>query len=156
MTLDPNPNKVILEVLAGLNGILRSAAKEPSVKRFVATSSSAALRLPSPGKVFNLDSNTWNEEAIKEAWAPPPYQPERRLAVYAASKVEAEQSIWKFVKDQNPHFVVNTVIPDHNLGLVLDKDLHLTASSAGTVTDLYNGIEKHRAPREYLHNAPQL
>jgi nucleoside-diphosphate-sugar epimerase len=156
MTLDPNPNKVIPEVLAGMNGILKSAAKEPSVKRFVATSSYAAATLPSPGKVFHIDSNTWNDAAIKDAWAPPPYQPERRIAVYAASKVESERSLWKFVKDQNPHFVVNTVLPDNNIGLILDKNLHLIASSAGSVTELFNGKEQHLPPRESLHNAGHL
>ena len=49
MTFDSNLNKVISEVLAGVNGILKSAASEPSVKRFVYTSSSTA-----PNRIKNL------------------------------------------------------------------------------------------------------
>jgi nucleoside-diphosphate-sugar epimerase len=57
LTFDSDPNKVIPEVLAGVNGILKSAAKEPSVKRFVYTSSSTAITAPIPNKEFIIDEN---------------------------------------------------------------------------------------------------
>lgn len=60
-------------MLAGIKEILNSALKESSIKRFVATSSSMAATGPYPGKKFHIDSNSWNDAYIKEAWAPPPY-----------------------------------------------------------------------------------
>ena len=54
-----------------------------------------------------MDQDSWNEEAVKRAWAPPPYTPDRAGAVYAASKTQAEQELWKFVKEFEPGFIVN-------------------------------------------------
>jgi nucleoside-diphosphate-sugar epimerase len=121
VSADPNPNNVIPEVISWLNGILQSAAKEPSVKRFVYTSSSVAAANPKPGVEFIIDSNSWNEEAIKDAWAPPPYPDDRKWAVYASSKAEAEKALWKFSAEQKPNFVVNAVLPNCNFGKILVK-----------------------------------
>jgi hypothetical protein len=121
MTFDPDPNKVIPEVLAGINGILKSAASEPSVKRFVYTSSSTAATAPKPNKEFNITTELWNEEDIKQAWAPPPYNEDRKWAVYGSSKAEAEKAVWKFVKGQKPHYVCNAVLPNCNFGKILVK-----------------------------------
>jgi nucleoside-diphosphate-sugar epimerase len=43
---------------------------------------------------------------------------DRVWAVYGASKTQGEQAAWQFVKDNNPHFTVNTVLPNANLGPV--------------------------------------
>jgi hypothetical protein len=67
MTFDPDPNKVIPEVLAGISGILKRAASEPSIKRFVYTSSSTAATGAQPNKEFNITTDTWNEEDVKKA-----------------------------------------------------------------------------------------
>lgn len=124
-----------------LQGILTSAAKESSVKRFVYTSSSQAATEPIPNKVFPIDANSWNEACIKEAWAPPPYAPERAWAVYASSKTEAEKALWKFVKDQKPGFVVNSILPDTNYGTILAGGEAVT--SAKWVKSLYDGDIDH-------------
>jgi hypothetical protein len=92
MSFDCYPNKVIPEVLAGINGILKSASKSPSVKRFVYTSSSTAATTPKPNKEFHITNDLWNEDAVKAAWAPPPYEDERKWAVYRSSKTEAEKA----------------------------------------------------------------
>ncbi|PQE29196.1 hypothetical protein CJF30_00004232 [Rutstroemia sp. NJR-2017a BBW] len=119
MSFSPDPNQVIPDVLAGVNEILNSAAAEPSVKRFVFTSSSMAATHPKPNEEFFIDENMWNEEDVKAAHAPPPYEPSRAWAVYGASKTEAEQALWKFVKEKNPGFVANAVLPDTNFGKLL-------------------------------------
>lgn len=108
-TFDSDPNKVVKPTVAGVTSILRSAAKSPSVKRFVLTSSSAAVLLPHPGKEVSVTADDWNQEALDLAWAPPPYEADRAFAVYAASKTEGEKALWKFVKDEKPNFIVNTV-----------------------------------------------
>lgn len=40
-------------------------------------------------------------------------------AVYAASKVAGEKALWDFVKEQRPKFVVNTILPNFNVGTIL-------------------------------------
>lgn len=48
LSLDPDPNVVIPKVIRGTINILEAAAKQPSVKRVVLTSSSAAVLVPEP------------------------------------------------------------------------------------------------------------
>lgn len=119
MTFDPDPNKVIPQTIAGVTRILDAALMEPSVKRFVYTSSSTALLLPRTNEVFKIDKTWWNHEAVELAWAPPPYNPERAFNVYAASKTQAEQAVWKFVEEKKPHFTANTVLPNFNFGRII-------------------------------------
>ena len=121
LSFDKDPNNVVPQTVAGTMTALKAAAKEESVKRFVYTSSSVAATLPKPNTKFHIDSKTWNDEGVKNAWAPPPYEEERAWAVYAASKTESEKAIWKFVKEEKPKFVVNTVCPNANIGTILDK-----------------------------------
>lgn len=137
LSFDPDPHKVIPEVLAGVKSLLKSAAAEPSVKRFVYTSSSAATTLSAPETKKHIDTHTWNEEAIAKAWAPPPYEKERAPAVYAASKTEAEKAVWKFVEEEKPGFVANAILPNCNFGKILVKGMR--ASTGGFVTALWNG-----------------
>ncbi|KAI9646380.1 hypothetical protein NHQ30_004371 [Ciborinia camelliae] len=137
LSFSPNPNEVIPECLSGVNGILKSAASEPSVKRFVITSSSMAATHPKPNKEFYIDENTWNEEDVEAAHAPPPYEPSRKWAVYGASKTEAEQAVWKFVKERNPGFVANAILPDTTMGLILDPSQR--GSTGALIRNLYLG-----------------
>lgn len=95
-------------VVNGAVSILKSASKEPSVKAVVYTSSSWAAASPAPDVEYHIDSNLWNEAAIKSAWDPAPYGAERIMPVYAASKALAEQESWKFMKEHDPSFVFNT------------------------------------------------
>ncbi|KAF4460440.1 hypothetical protein FALBO_12779 [Fusarium albosuccineum] len=122
-SLDPDPNNVIPPKISNARNALKAAYGEPEVKRFVYTSSSAALYpvLDGPGLVVGQD--TWNKSAIKEAWKEPPYEPERGMAVYSASKTQAEQEIWRFHQEhrhRRPDLVVNTVLPSVNRGKPLD------------------------------------
>ncbi|ESZ89618.1 hypothetical protein SBOR_9994 [Sclerotinia borealis F-4128] len=151
MSFSPYPNEVIPECLAGVNGILKSAASEPSVKRFVITSSSMAATHPKPNQEFYIDENTWNEEDVEAAHAPPPYEPSRKWAVYGASKVETEQAVWNFVKENKPGFVANAVLPDTNMGLILDPTQ--AGSTGGLVRMLYlgdNSVLKHLPPQYFV------
>ncbi|KAH6974425.1 hypothetical protein BKA56DRAFT_634334 [Ilyonectria sp. MPI-CAGE-AT-0026] len=143
MSLDADPNKVIPDAIAGAINALKCAYGESSVKRFVLTSSSAAAvssKADQPG--ITVTEDTWNETAVKEAWAEPPYGPERAGAVYAASKTQAEQEVWKFHKENHekrPDLVVNTVLPNFNFGKALDPVNQGYPSSAGLPVALYKG-----------------
>ncbi|RTE80695.1 hypothetical protein BHE90_004796 [Fusarium euwallaceae] len=123
VSLDPDPNKTIPLVISGSLNALKAAYDESSVKRFIYTSSSASLYNPldEPSEVVTQD--TWNEEAIRQAWKEPPYEPQRGMAVYAAGKTQAEKEIWRFHREhrhERADLVVNTVLPDSNLGKPLD------------------------------------
>lgn len=91
--------------------VLKTAATIPTVKRFVYTSSSTAVTLPYPNKEFTIETDTWDDPCIELAWAPPPYEPSRGYVVYAASKTQTEQAMWKFVIEEKPGFVFNTGTP---------------------------------------------
>ncbi|KAF7926117.1 uncharacterized protein EAE97_010417 [Botrytis byssoidea] len=150
LSFSPNPNDVIPECLAGVNGLLKSAAAEPSVKRFVITSSSMAATSPKPNKEFYIDENTWNDEDVEAAHAPPPYEPSRTWAVYGSSKVESERAVWNFVKEKKPGFVANAVLPDTVMGLVLDP---AQGSTGGLVRQLYlgdNSMMKNLPPQYFV------
>lgn len=90
-----------------------------------------------PNAGFNVTEDSWNEVAVKAAWAPPPYNNSRASAVYAASKAQGEQVAWRFMKERNPAFVLNTVLPSVNLGPILSSKQG--GSSAGMVNGLKAG-----------------
>ncbi|KAG9521735.1 NAD(P)-binding protein, partial [Aureobasidium melanogenum] len=136
ISFSKNPNDVIPSVIAGVTHTLEAADKEPSVKRFVFTSSSTAATNPVPNKEFNIDENSWNQVAIDKAWAGPPYtEADRAWNVYGASKTQGEQAVWKYVRENNPHFECNTVLPNANFGPILDKSQD--ASTAGWIRDVF-------------------
>ena len=101
--------KVIPITVAGAVNALKAAYAEPSVKRFVLTSSSAAaVGVLESGVTVTEDS--FNVKAVERAWSGPPYEPARPLINYEASKTEAELAIWKFHKEnrsKRPDLVVN-------------------------------------------------
>lgn len=116
LSFSPDPHVVIPPSIAGAVNILTSAAKEPSVKRVAYTSSSVANTFPTPNTVFEITADTWNDAASSAAWAPPPYNMDRALAVYSASKVEAERACWKWVEEKKPGFAFSSVLPSGNFG----------------------------------------
>lgn len=62
-----SPQEVIPLVVAVGPNTLKSAAKEPSVMRFVYTSSSVAATLAKPNVALAIGETTYNEEAIQGA-----------------------------------------------------------------------------------------
>lgn len=117
-----DPKTVVDGVVKGTLNFLRAAAKEPSVKRFVLTSSSTAAVTPMPDTEIMVTTESWNDEAIDHAWnkpgqgfGPNPYP----FMVYAASKAAGEREFWKFIKEEKPSFVANTVLPNLNVGRIL-------------------------------------
>lgn len=134
-----DPNVVIPATVEAALTVCRSAAREPSVKRFVFTSTFWAATFPAPGvtdTITNLD--TWNETALQLAWAPPPYEADRIMPVYCASKAEAEKAVWKFVKDEKLPWVVNSVSPCVILGDIR-VDKHLRSVPPQLLEQLYLG-----------------
>ncbi|KAF5677674.1 NADPH-dependent aldehyde reductase [Fusarium denticulatum] len=155
--LVPDPNVAIPATIESALSVCRSAAKELSVKRFVFTSTFWAATFPAPGvsdTITNLD--TWNDAAIQASWAPPPYESDRILPVYFAAKVEAEKSVWKFVKDEKLPWVVNSVSPCVILGDPRD-DKHLRSVPPQLIEQLYLGnTEKLQTPAMYYSHVTDV
>jgi nucleoside-diphosphate-sugar epimerase len=139
-SFSPDPHKVIQPSVKGVQQILRSAAKQPKIKRFVLTSSSTAAGVPSYDKENVLTAETWDQEAVDLAWAPPPYTDERSFAVYRASKVEGERALWNFVEEEKPSFVCSTILPNMNIGRILP------GGSGGATGNLIPAILKGELP----------
>jgi nucleoside-diphosphate-sugar epimerase len=148
-----DPNEGVPVVVDGTLNALKAAASQPSIKRVVLTSSSTAAASPQPNKVFTIDSDTWNQEAIEAAWAPPPYEGlQRRLDVYSASKTQGEQAAWKFMKETKPGFVLNAVLPNANMGHILSVEHQGYPSTAGWIKALWDGFKGHE---DLKFNPPQ-
>lgn len=105
----------VIESVININqNLLITAAQEPTVKRFVYTSSSEAAVFSSflehdETKPAKITACTWNDKAIErvqDATSPP--TPKAGFDVYAASKTLGEQAIWQWVNESQPSFVVNT------------------------------------------------
>ena len=153
-----DPNFGIPVVVNGALNMLNAAKTEPMLKRGVLTSSSTAAADPNPNVEFTIDENTWNTAILEKAWAPPPYEGvARMLAVYSASKLSAEQASWNWMKENNPQFSLNAVLPNANMGLVLDTEHQGAPSTVGWLKALWNGFEGKDAdlaknPAQYYIN----
>lgn len=110
MIFHNDPEKVVPITVRGALNAVKAAYAQPSVKRFVLTSSaSAALGLLDDG--ITVTEDTWNEKAVEKAWSGPPYDLYRPVLVYEASNVQSEQAVWKYHEenlDSRQDLVVNT------------------------------------------------
>jgi len=149
-TMNDDPDQVIKSVVVGVEAFLEAARRVGGVKRFTLTSSSTAVMMPKPGVEISVDVNTWDDEAVDAAWnksgeaiGPNGYG----FVVYAASKTEGERAFWKFKKEKNPEFVCNAVLPDTNMGRVLEGG---SAGVTGVIMiDLFReGKKAFLPPRE--------
>jgi nucleoside-diphosphate-sugar epimerase len=150
-----DPNVAIPMVVAGVTNALKAAAAA-GIKRFVYTSSSTAAASPQPNKVFNIDPTVWNEDAVKAAWAPPPYDGvQRKLDVYSASKTQGEQAAWEFVKSpQSTGITLNCVLPNMNIGEILSIEHQGYPSTMGWIKALWYGFSGE-GEAELKDNPPQ-
>jgi nucleoside-diphosphate-sugar epimerase len=136
--MNPDPNLVIPIAIKATMTVLKSAAKSPSVKRFVLTSSSVAVYTPENNKPSVVTGDTWNEDSVEAAWAPPPYDG-RGYTVYSASKTQAEQEMSKWYRENKTSLMVNTVLPNANTGFVLDAKNQGFPSTVGFMKMIWDG-----------------
>lgn len=119
LTFSADPSEVVPPTVQAALGIMKSALKEPKVKRFVYTSSSVAACFPKPNTKFHIGTDTWNHEAEQYVNLDPPFDEKNGFFVYGASKFKAEQAVWNFVKEHKPQYVVNAVLPNFNMGRII-------------------------------------
>jgi nucleoside-diphosphate-sugar epimerase len=134
-----NPEEVIAPTVSAVKILLEAAFQTPSVKRFVFTSSLAAL--PSAREAVDITASSWAPDSVIEsAWAIQDSglpEEQKGLLVYAASKTLAERACWDFVRERNPHFILNTVVPFTNLGAFVHPKL--VSSFNGMVLGVWHG-----------------
>ncbi|KAL3494424.1 putative aldehyde reductase 2 [Aspergillus germanicus] len=141
-----DPKRVHEPLINGVLNTLRSAARASSIKRYVLGSSSKAVS----STIYNqqppreLTANIFNHEAIEQArshaseTAEPTF--ERILAVYSAGRALAELAFWDWVRENNPPFVANCVVPDGQFGRVLDVH-NLNVGAASSTGQLMRALE---------------
>ncbi|EXJ90187.1 hypothetical protein A1O1_03286 [Capronia coronata CBS 617.96] len=115
--------------------------------RFVLTSSNQAALNRTFGKEFVVNGSMWNEEAIKKALRPPPYEEERGWDVYSALKAQTEREMWTFSKEENPKFVVNSVLPSCTIGAIFHQKQ--AGSTAKWVLDTFRDPANHAFLKEF-------
>ncbi|KAL2857312.1 NAD(P)-binding protein [Aspergillus pseudoustus] len=129
----PDLSSAVIETNRNL---LISAAKEPTVKRFVYTSSSEAAAFTSfhehdESQVSHITVNTWNDEAVRRSQGNGTAMgPKNGFDMYAASKTLGEQALFEWVEENSPGFVVNTVLPSVCFGPSIDPVSQGHASSS--------------------------
>ncbi|RGP64318.1 aldehyde reductase ii [Fusarium sporotrichioides] len=136
------PEKVIPIAVNSALIAIKAVYREPSVKRFVLTSSSVASLPVDVQTLLNMNGtvlteDSWSHDAQRLVWIPEPWGPEHGFPVYCASKVEQEQAVWKYHKDNQtklPDIVVNT-------GTSLDPVNQSYPSSSGLIPLLFEGKE---------------
>ena len=137
-----DPKDYIPELLQSAVGLLESAAKEPSVKSVVYTSSQAAcieLSDLASGKPYHLTPWTYNQ-GCKAAWTLPPSEDlPRKLLNYMCGKVEADQGCFRWVKENKPDFTFNVVVPNINFGTMVNPKETGFISSSGLLQQLWLG-----------------
>ncbi|RAL15804.1 NAD(P)-binding protein [Aspergillus homomorphus CBS 101889] len=153
MSFSSDPNAVIPWVKRATVNLLEAAASQPSVKRFVLTSSSTAALLPTPGDAgIRVDENTWNGISVKAAWDASTSPATRAYHIYSAAKTEQEHESWRWVREQKPRFEFNAVVPNSNFGRILHPQI--SGSSMIRVRNILCGdgsVMKEFPPQWYVN-----
>ncbi|KUL89450.1 hypothetical protein ZTR_04495 [Talaromyces verruculosus] len=124
LSLSTDTDKVVNGVIAATQAMLEAAVEQKSIKRVVLTSSSAAVSLPKPNvEGIVLTEDSWNDETVKLAWEGTP-ETRSPMHVYGASKTEGERFAHNWVKENNPPFVFNAVLPNLNVGKFLHPNFN--------------------------------
>ncbi|CAG8898754.1 unnamed protein product [Penicillium egyptiacum] len=139
LTFSSDPHAVIPWVTDAVRKVLEAASRTKTAQRVVLTSSSRAAYMSSRGstKGVRVDGSSWNEASIEAAWDPMTPEDAKPFAVYSASKTECEKAAWAWMRDNQPHFEFNTVLPDFNTGRILHPEI--AGSTMGYVRTLLKG-----------------
>jgi len=127
-------DKVVKTNVDGIVGLLQAASKVPTIKRVVITSSRVAIFHPAKGDNYKVDNNSYNDVIVKLSQEAPADNPLKPLLAYASGKTEGEKAAWKWVKENKPSFVLNTVLPDYVIGEIINP------GSAGSTAGYANKI----------------
>jgi len=143
--------RIIPLQIRGINSILETAKRTPTVRRVVVTSSSNVLT-PRPGFGGTVTDKSWNHEVVTQAWNLSHF-PEgvRGAIVYAAAKVCTERAAWDFMATNKAkvHFELNCILPNFNIGPLLDAE-----STTRTTGSWIRGIFRNPEMLDSLRTFP--
>ncbi|PCD29554.1 hypothetical protein AU210_012090 [Fusarium oxysporum f. sp. radicis-cucumerinum] len=142
MEMNPQNQEVIDDTINSNLYLLEAAAKVPSVKSVVITSSLAACALPTTGEPYKIDSTTWNTDAIEKTAEPWDGQRNPRwhgIVLYGAAKARSEQAAFAWVREHKPSFSFNTVVPNVNFGIAISPENMSYRSSAAVIDAVVKG-----------------
>ncbi|KAH7240747.1 uncharacterized protein BKA55DRAFT_575704 [Fusarium redolens] len=144
MNMDMNPqNQAIIDDTINSNlYLLQAAAKVPTVRSVVITSSLAACALPTTGEPYKINANTWNIDAIDKTSEPWDGQGNPRwhgIMLYGAAKARSEQAAFAWVREHKPSFSFNTVVPNVNFGIAVSPESMSYRSSAAVIDAVVKG-----------------
>ncbi|KID73822.1 NAD-dependent epimerase/dehydratase terH [Metarhizium brunneum] len=125
MDMNPENQSIIDQTIQSNLLLLETAAKEPTVKSVVITSSLAACAVPKTGVPYRIDSSTWNTEAMEQTAKPWDGKGNPRwhgIMLYGASKARGEQEAFAWVHKHKPPFSFNTVVPNVNFGIAISPE----------------------------------
>lgn len=107
LSAEDHERDIIAPAVKGTTNMLKAAAKEPSVKRIVVTSSQTAI-IPWEDVMAAENDHVYTAEES----APDPSGPYTSLfEAYAASKVKALNATREYVRTENPTFDVINIMP---------------------------------------------
>lgn len=151
LTFSDKVDEVVAPTIKGTLEILKSASKEPGMKSLVYTSSSVACLMPVGGEKVVVTKDTWNDAAVHKAHNDPKAD---SFIIYAASKTEAERAVWETVASVKPSFQVSAVLPNANLGTILQPGATMTSSTGSWVPQLIKGDDASmkRLPPQWFVN----
>ncbi|KAE9568109.1 Aldehyde reductase 2 [Colletotrichum fructicola] len=138
--MNPDPNAVVPPNVDATLSIARSAASTPSLKRFVYTSSSGAAAMPTPNVPYEVNADTYNEQAVAIAYSGKgPGGLAGGYIAYSAAKTKAEQALWKWYSEAKPGFTLNSIVPNAALGRVLLPEHQGFPTAVGILKSLWQG-----------------
>ncbi|KAK8079422.1 aldehyde reductase [Apiospora hydei] len=127
----------INKTVAATVGLMREAAKIPSVKAFTLTSSrAAAFDPPPPGERLLVSSDTFLHDAVYRARS----APADGYLAYQASKVESEKAAWDVYRKEGlgSKYAFNTILPDWVNGAPVNPRPGFYSTYTG-MTEFYSG-----------------
>lgn len=150
VTFTGEPEPYIGNITASTLAVLKAAKEEPSIKSIVLTSSSVATVPWLSDVEYTFGVESFNEKAIKEAYEEP-FLPQKAFTVYAAAKAISEKAAWKWVEEEKPGFVFNTVLPSANFGKSVTGEFQSTFAWAKMVLDGDFGLPSMVPPQHYIN-----
>ena len=145
---DPSDDlkKTIIEpAIKGTLNILEAAAKAPSVKRLVITSSVIAVVPWGDFIAVEADRIYTADDVVEDSEVGGPYG--HHFEAYAASKVKALNATKRFMKAERRHFDVNNVMPGFFIGKSeLVTESRLSYDGHGTNKTAFAPIMGYKSP----------
>jgi nucleoside-diphosphate-sugar epimerase len=135
-----NEKDLLLPAIQGTINALEAAAKNPTVKRVVITSSFAAILDPMKGyrPGYTYTENDWNPVTYESAKTEP-----NAPVAYVASKKLAEKAAWDWMEQHKPNFSLTTLCPPWILGPLLNTPSSMSKlnESSEVMYNLINGSQ---------------